>query len=88
VLGVEGFAEEQLSAEPPLRTLGGDDLIVLGALPLALGGDGDDAVLDGQVDARRFDAGKVEADDELVPVAVGVHRHYHRGERVSRTLPG
>jgi hypothetical protein len=72
---VEALAQEQLATERALGAFRGDDLQVLIRLPRALGGQGQDVLLHGQVDRRGIDAGQIEVDDELVALAVRVHRH-------------
>src|SRR5918999_670026 len=74
VVGVERVAQEDLAHEIAHGTLGGQDLDPVLGLDVALRLDRQDVVRDGEVDRVRVDAGKVEGNDELVTLAVGVDR--------------
>jgi hypothetical protein len=79
VVGVEGVAEEELAREDAEGAFGDLhlDVVAAGQGP-PFGLDGQDVALDVELDGVLRDAGQVEADDELVAGAVGVHRHRGR----------
>jgi len=81
ILGVERVPEEELARVRAVRTLGDDHLVALLRLKAALGPDGQDVLLDGQLDRRGLDAREVELDDELLAAPVGVHRERPRRPR-------
>jgi hypothetical protein len=75
VLGVQGLAEEDLPGEGAVGSFGDDHLGAVGLDRGALGADGQDVLLDCQVDGSGIDAGQVESDVEVVALPVGVHGH-------------
>ena len=82
------FAEEHLPGEYAPRTLGDDHLRAVDLHRPPLGPDGEDVLLDRQVDGVSTDAGQVEVDVEGVAIAVGIHRHRGRPGGCSEELLG
>src|SRR5699024_12823692 len=78
VVGV--FAAEESLADGPAGAL-----CRVRRLPVGGGGpfsfDGDDVVLDVEVDVVRINSWQVELDAESIAVAPGVHRHHHGASR-------
>ena len=58
VLGVQGLAEEDLPGEGTVGSFGDDHLGAVGLDRGALGADGQDVLLDGQVDGSGIDPGQ------------------------------
>jgi transposase len=88
VLSIDAGAEPQLAAEPSLRPLGDDDLVVLPLLEATLGRNAETLPLDGDTDRVGIDAGQVEVDTELVSPPVGVHGEASRCTSAGEQLGG
>src|SRR5699024_4193064 len=74
VVTVQRLPQEDLAGEAPRGAFTDHGLTAFHGAG-ALGADGDDVVLDLQVDGLGPDPGQIEADHELVLVPVGIHRH-------------
>jgi hypothetical protein len=69
VVGVDAFAQSELTAEYSLRPLGGDEVVGVAVVGRALGAQPHGAVLDGDLDGSRVSAGQeVEAASVRVQV--------------------
>src|SRR3954451_23955755 len=87
-VGVERLAQEQLTAERPVRPLTDQQLDPVGLGPLAFGMDRQHVLLDRQVNRLGLDAGKIELHHELFAVAVRVDGHRRRPGRGAERLLG
>ena len=72
----------------PAGPLGDEHLGAVGLLESPLAPDGQDVLLDGQLDGVGAGAGQVEVDEEGVALAVGIHRHRCRPGGSSEHLLG